>query len=98
MFLSNTPLSISFPSEGMTLAIVSYQVACPIQPARHGVIDKLNAEWHKPALLIYMAIVLAHWAEHLVQAFQVYVLHWPLKESLGLLGMPFRNKHAARAG
>lgn len=71
------------------MASVSNPAACSIRPDQRGVIDRLNAEWHKPALLSFTAIVLAHWAEHLVQAFQVYVLHWPLKESLGLLGMPF---------
>lgn len=38
---------------------------------------------------LYMVIVLAHWAEHLVQAFQVYVLNWPLPEARGVLGIPF---------
>jgi hypothetical protein len=36
-----------------------------------------------------MVIVLAHWAEHLVQAFQVFVLHWPRPESRGVLGLWF---------
>jgi hypothetical protein len=34
-------------------------------------------------------IVLAHWCEHLAQAFEVYVLGWPVGEARGLLGMPF---------
>lgn len=71
------------------MASIATAQACSIPLAHRGLIDKLNAEWHKPALLTYAFIVLAHWAEHLVQAFQVYVLHWPLKQSLGLLGMPF---------
>lgn len=71
------------------MSSLSTPVSCSIQPARGGLIDKLNTEWHKPALLIYAAIVLAHWAEHLVQAFQVYVLGWPLPEARGVLGMPF---------
>ncbi len=33
-----------------------------------------------------MVIVLAHWAEHLVQAYQIWVLHWPRPKSLGVLG------------
>src|SRR6185312_5758721 len=32
--------------------------------------DKLNAEWHERALQLFMVIVLGHWAEHLVQAYQ----------------------------
>src|SRR5436309_8911381 len=70
------------------MASVSPSLSGPL-PARRSLIDKLNAEWHKPALLIYAAIVLTHWSEHLVQAIQVYVLGWPLKEARGLLGMPF---------
>src|SRR6266571_3255848 len=30
---------------------------------------KLNGPWHKRALQTFMIIVIAHWAEHLVQAF-----------------------------
>jgi hypothetical protein len=67
----------------------SVNPALTCSPVRRSLIDKLNAEWHKPALLTYTAVVLMHWAEHLVQAFQVYVLGWPLPEARGLLGMPF---------
>ncbi len=51
-----------------------------------GFYEKINARWHKPALQLFMAVVLGHWAEHLVQAFQIYVLHWPVPESRGVLG------------
>jgi hypothetical protein len=63
--------------------------AIPIARAqrRRGIIDRLNGEWHKPALLWFTAIVLAHWGEHLAQAFQMYVLNWPVSKSLGLLGL-----------
>jgi hypothetical protein len=30
--------------------------------------------------------VLAHWAEHLLQALQIYALGWPVPEARGLLG------------
>jgi hypothetical protein len=49
-------------------------------------LDKLNGPWHRRANWIFMAIVLAHWGEHLFQAYQVYVLHWPVPKSLGMLG------------
>jgi hypothetical protein len=49
--------------------------------------DRLNGPWHERALQVFMAIVLAHWAEHLVQAFQIYVLKWPVPQSLGILGL-----------
>jgi hypothetical protein len=52
-----------------------------------GVFDRLNTAWHEPALRIFMVIVLAHWAEHLFQAFQVYVLGWPVPQALGALGL-----------
>lgn len=51
--------------------------------------EKLNTKWHERGLQIFMAIVLAHWAEHLAQAYQVYVLNWPIPESLGALGLFF---------
>lgn len=51
--------------------------------------EKLNGQWHKAALYAYTAIVLAHWMEHFAQAFQIYVLHWPIPESRGVLGLWF---------
>jgi hypothetical protein len=49
--------------------------------------DRLNSTWHERGLQIFMFIVLAHWAEHLVQAMQIYVLGWPVPKALGLLGV-----------
>ena len=49
-------------------------------------VDRLNGEWHETALRVFMLIVLAHWAEHLTQAFQIYALGWPVPESRGVLG------------
>jgi hypothetical protein len=54
-----------------------------------GFYDKLNGQWHKPGLQVFMMIVLAHWAEHLAQAFQVYLLHWPIPAARGVLGLWF---------
>lgn len=51
--------------------------------------ERLNGPWHERALQIFLVIVLAHWAEHLAQAFQVYVLNWPIPESRGVLGLWF---------
>lgn len=50
-------------------------------------IERLNSIWHERALQIFMVIVLAHWAEHLAQAYQVYALGWPIPESRGVLGI-----------
>jgi hypothetical protein len=55
------------------------------RPARLS--ERLNTTWHKPALQLLMVIVLFHWVEHIVQAYQAFVLHWPRAMSMGLLGM-----------
>jgi hypothetical protein len=51
--------------------------------------EKLNGRWHKPALQLFLAVVLAHWAEHLAQATQIYLLGWPVPEARGVLGLWF---------
>ena len=48
--------------------------------------QRLNGPSHEMALRLFMVIVLAHWAEHLVQAFQIYGLGWPVPEARGVLG------------
>ena len=50
-------------------------------------VERLNTVWHERALQLFMVIVLAHWAEHLVQAYQIYALGWPLPEARGVLGL-----------
>jgi hypothetical protein len=52
-------------------------------------LDDLNGRYHRRALWIFMAIVLAHWAEHVVQAIQIWVLGWPRPEARGVLGLAF---------
>jgi len=47
---------------------------------------RLNSEWHEIGLRLFTVVVLAHWSEHLVQAFQIYALGWPVPESRGVLG------------
>jgi hypothetical protein len=49
-------------------------------------IERLNGPRHELALKVFMAIVLAHWGEHLLQALQIYALGWPVPESRGMLG------------
>jgi len=49
----------------------------------------LNGPWHRRALRIFMAVVLLHLAEHIVQAYQVYTLHWPMHQARGMLGQWF---------
>jgi hypothetical protein len=50
-------------------------------------IERLNGQHHELALRLFMVIVLAHWAEHLFQAVQIYVLGWPVPQARGLLGL-----------
>jgi hypothetical protein len=54
-----------------------------------GFVERLNGPYHEIALRVFMVIVLAHWAEHLLQAFQIYVLGWPVPQALGALGLVF---------
>lgn len=61
--------------------------AQPMAVPGPGLITRLNTTWHKPALLTFAAVVLAHWAEHLAQAYQIWVLKWPVPESRGVLGL-----------
>lgn len=64
--------------------------ACDItlnQQEHRGWYEKLNAEWHERALQIFMAVVLAHWGEHLVQAWQIFVMGWPRPKANGILGL-----------
>jgi hypothetical protein len=49
-------------------------------------LERLNGPGHELGLRVFMAIVLAHWAEHLLQAFQIYALGWPVHEARGVLG------------
>jgi putative Mn2+ efflux pump MntP len=51
--------------------------------------SRLNSEWHKRSLHLFMIVVLAHWAEHLTQAVQIYVLGWPRPQAGGVLGLFF---------
>lgn len=60
-----------------------------LQSSYKNFIDVLNTTWHERSLQIFLAIVLAHWAEHLVQAYQIWGLGWPIPESKGVLGYWF---------
>lgn len=51
--------------------------------------EKLNSRWHERALQIFMLIILGHWAEHLFQAYQIYVMGWPRPKALGMLGLVY---------
>ncbi|MBW4722498.1 hypothetical protein [Saccharothrix obliqua] len=53
------------------------------------VLRTLNTTRHRVALLLFMVVVAAHWAEHLAQAVQIYVLGMSPAEARGVLGVPF---------
>lgn len=49
----------------------------------------VNTKGHRTALNVFLVIVLAHWAEHIAQAIQIWVLGWPVPEARGVLGTWF---------
>ncbi len=51
--------------------------------------QRLNGQWHELALRVFMVIALAHWAEHVLQAIQIFVLKMPRPQALGALGFVF---------
>jgi hypothetical protein len=52
-----------------------------------GLYERLNTGWHRAALWAFMVIVLLHWMEHIVQAYQFFVLNWSRPMSMGVVGM-----------
>ncbi len=67
---------------------IQHAIHAPAEGSR-GLLQKLNAEWHETALRVFAVIVLAHWAEHLAQAYQIYVLGWAVPDARGVLGLWF---------
>ena len=57
------------------------------RPQSMGLMEKLNSTWHERALWGFMFIVLAHWGEHLAQAYQIWVMGWPIPKANGILGL-----------
>ena len=49
----------------------------------------INGKWYKRAMLIFMAVTLIHFSEHLAQIFQLWVLGWTRQESLGIMGLVY---------
>lgn len=60
-----------------------------LQMNKNNFMGKLNTVWHEKALWVYIAIVLGHFSEHLVQVYQVYVMGWLPKQAGGVLGLWF---------
>jgi hypothetical protein len=68
---------------------MTHASSAPPAAAAPSFIGTLNGPWHKRALQIFMVVVLAHLTEHVVQAYQAYVLHRPLHQARGVLGQWF---------
>jgi hypothetical protein len=71
----------------MAVSVATIQNAHLGSDASSSFYEKLNSTWHERALQIFMAIVLAHWGEHLFQAYQIYVMGWPRPKANGLIGL-----------
>ena len=61
-------------------------MSAAVHPAPVSFLERINGPRHEFALRAFMFIVLAHWAEHLVQAIQIYALGWPVPEARGVVG------------
>jgi hypothetical protein len=84
----------------MAVSTPSIQSARLTSEAGPSLYDKLNTKWHERALQVFMAIVLAHWGEHLFQAYQIYVMGWPRPKANGQMvdgsaGDPVLASHRA---
>lgn len=63
--------------------------AISVSPPREFGVVALNGRYHRLALNVFLFVVLAHWAEHLVQAYQIWALNRPRPASRGVLGQFF---------
>jgi hypothetical protein len=60
-------------------------------------LTRLNTRGHRAALAVFLAIVLAHAAEHVVQAFQIWALGWTDADAGGALGLWFPSLVSSEA-
>ena len=64
-------------------------VVIPATNAGSALLARINGRSHRLALNLFMLVVLGHWAEHVAQAVQIWVLGWPVPQARGLLGIPY---------
>ncbi|GAA4690300.1 hypothetical protein [Phytohabitans rumicis] len=64
-------------------------VSVPAAVPSPGLIARINGRHHRAALNVFLFVVIAHWAEHLVQAYQIWVLGTARPQSRGVLGQFF---------
>ncbi|BCB74082.1 hypothetical protein GCM10022251_11140 [Phytohabitans flavus] len=54
-----------------------------------GFLAAINGRYHRAALTGYLVVVIAHWAEHLVQAYQIWAMGMARPKARGVLGQYF---------
>ncbi|MER5863364.1 hypothetical protein [Kitasatospora sp. NPDC002040] len=65
------------------------ELLTPATTRPRGLLDLLNGPYHRASLNVFLVIVIGHWAEHLTQAYQIWVLGWPVPKSKGMLGLAY---------
>jgi hypothetical protein len=64
-------------------------VSVPAAVPSPGLVAQINGRHHRAALNAFLFVVVAHWAEHLVQAYQIWVLGMARPQARGVLGQFF---------
>jgi hypothetical protein len=64
-------------------------VSVPAAVPSPGLVARINGRHHRAALNGFLFVVIAHWAEHLVQAYQIWVLGMARPQARGVLGQFF---------
>ena len=64
-------------------------VHAPGAASLQSALGALNGSWHRAAMLTFATLVVSHWAEHVLQVVQIFVLGWPRPQALGALGLLF---------
>jgi hypothetical protein len=59
----------------------------PLNVLIQRIVYALNGRWYKLGMQIFMIVIVLHLSEHIIQCFQLWVLHWPRPQCLGLLGL-----------
>lgn len=71
----------------MAQAVPVQQPTSSLLATGRDLVAQLNTRWHAVALRTFLVIVVAHWTEHLVQAFQIWGLGMARPAARGVLGM-----------
>src|SRR5262249_15841225 len=75
---------VGYPPHQMPDVLGGFSMTVATAP--RGFIAGINTKYHRATLNLFMVIVLAHRAEHVAQAYQIWVLDWPRPKARGLLG------------